>query len=105
MHLTLFQILALLGSGPADALTLLERLGRLAPSDVPSLPALYRHLRRGLDESWLVVVGTEEGDSGPGRPRQIYRITAEGAAAVRARARALDTFTALALEESGGEGT
>lgn len=103
MHLTLFQILALLRNGPADASAVLAGLVRLSPrGEVPSLPAFYRHLRRGLESGWVEVDGTATGEEGPGRPARVYRLTAAGKSAVRERALELDVFTALALEQQRG---
>ena len=105
MHLTLFQILALLREEPADASTVLEGLGRLLPDrDVPSLPAFYRHLRRAMESGWVEVEGTDPDDDGPGRPARVYRLTREGAEALRERARELEAFTSLALGGEGGGG-
>ncbi|MGD2067509.1 MAG: PadR family transcriptional regulator [Gemmatimonadota bacterium] len=98
MHITLFQILAVLRQGPSEASDLLERLRAVAPADVPSLPAFYRHLRRGIEEGWLEIDGTGTPDEGPGRPARIYRLTPVGVEAVRERALELDAITALALE-------
>lgn len=101
MHLTLFQVLALLRRAPADASAVLAGLeARLPARDVPSLPAFYRHLRRGMENGWIEVEGTDPGDEGPGRPARVYRLTRRGRAAVRERALELDAFTSLAL---GGE--
>lgn len=104
MHMSLFQILAVLRERPSDASTLLDRLGSLTPDDVPSLPAFYRHIRRGMEEGWIEVEGTEGPDDGPGRPARTYRLTPEGRAAVRERAVELDAITALALGRRGRGG-
>lgn len=102
MHLTLFQILALLRDAPADASTVLDGLERLlSHEDVPSVPAFYRHLRRGLESGWIEVEGTDPPDEGPGRPARIYRLTEAGRGAVRERALELDAFTSLALGGGG----
>ncbi len=104
MHLTLFQILAVLGNGPSDALTVLGHLNRVSTSDAPSLPAFYRHLRRALEEGWAEILGVGDDDTGPGRPRQVYALTAAGAEAVRDRARELSVYTSLALDGEGAGG-
>lgn len=98
MHLTLFQILALLKDQPADAVTVLAGLERLlSRTDVPSLPAFYRHLRRGMENGWIDVDGRDIDPEGRGRPARLYRLTAQGKAALRQRAHELDAFTTLAL--------
>jgi DNA-binding PadR family transcriptional regulator len=101
MHMTLFQILAVLNGNPSDALEVIHRLKEMTPTDVPSLPAFYRHLRRGMDAGWIVVEGTGQPEGAPGRPRQIYGLTSEGRAALRHRARDLNAFTLLALKGQG----
>ncbi len=104
MHMTLFQILAVLRDGPLDAGVALERLSRLAPArEVPSVPSFYRHLRRGLEEGWITVQGTTD-DEGPGRPAQSYALTPDGLTALQDRSRELEAFTRLALETSEGRG-
>jgi DNA-binding PadR family transcriptional regulator len=100
MHMVLFEVLALLRHRPADASALMARLDTLTAGKAASLPAFYRHLRRGMEEGWIEVDGGDQ-PGGPGRPPQIYRITAAGEAALRDRARELKVFTTLAL---GGEG-
>lgn len=97
MHTILFQLLSILRQEPADASALLERLQSLTSGRAPSLPAFYRHLRRGMEDGWIVVVGTDQQDEGPGRPRQVYRITESGTAALREHAREMEVFTTLAL--------
>lgn len=104
MHITLFQILAVLREGPAEASDLLGRLRAVTPEDVPSLPAFYRHIRRGMEEGWIEVEGTDGSDEGPGRPARIYRLTPAGVAAVRGRALELDAITSLALGRKGRGG-
>jgi DNA-binding PadR family transcriptional regulator len=99
MSLVLFLILAVLRERAADSATLLAELRRRAPSEAPSIPALYRHVRRGLDEGWLDVVDAEHSE-GPGRPSRLYELTAAGRDALRARAGELATFSSLALEGS-----
>lgn len=101
MHLTLFQLLACLRGGPSDASGLLERLDALTRGQAPSLPAFYRHVRRGMEEGLIVVEATDRQGSGPGRPRQLYRITAAGEASLREEAREMEVFTTLALEGKG----
>jgi DNA-binding PadR family transcriptional regulator len=105
MHMTLFRMLAMLRDGPLDAVSLLDRLGELAPSEAPSLPALYRHIRRATERGWLQIEVASEPDGGPGRPPQRYRLTPAGAEALRRRALELRTFTSLALEgDASGDG-
>lgn len=101
MNITLFQILAVLRQEPSEASDVLERLQAVAPADVPSLPAFYRHLRRGIEEEWIEIEGIGTTDEGPGRPARIYRLTPAGVEAVRERALELDAITALALERPG----
>ncbi|MGD8321861.1 MAG: PadR family transcriptional regulator [Gemmatimonadota bacterium] len=98
MHTTLFQLLAILRTAPADASTLLARLDTLTSGKPPSLPAFYRHVRRGTEEGWIVVDGMDQADEGPGRPRQVYRITASGESALTGYAREMEVFTTLALQ-------
>lgn len=101
MHLQLFQILAVLRSGPADSAGVLAELRRLAESaDVPSIPGFYRHLRKGMDEGWLEIVEGEPADEGRGRgrPRRVYALTPAGSRALKERARGLSSFTRLAFE-------
>lgn len=104
MHTTLFQLMAVLRMEPADAAVLLERLENLTSGKPPSLPAFYRHLRRGMEEGWVVVEGTDQAGEGPGRPRQVYRITASGEEALQDHASEMAVFTTLALEGKGRGG-
>jgi DNA-binding PadR family transcriptional regulator len=97
MHTILFQLLSILRQEPADASALLERLRSLTSGSSPSLPAFYRHIRRGMEDGWIVVAGTDQQEEGPGRPRQVYRITESGMAALRKHALELEVFTTLAL--------
>lgn len=105
MHTTLFQIMAVLRHGSAEAGAVIERLGELAPpSEVPSVPSFYRHLRRGMEEGWIRVEGAADPDQ-PGRPAQAYGLTPEGEAALHERSRELEVFTRLAFEgPEGGRG-
>lgn len=100
MHTILFQLLAILRAEPADASALTARLRTLTPRRVPSLPAFYRHLRRGMEEGWIAIEGTDQPE-GPGRPRQVYRLTESGLAALTEHAREMEVFTTLALEGKG----
>jgi len=104
MHTILFQLLAILRTAPADASALLERFEMLASGSPPSLPAFYRHVRHGMEEGWIVVDGLDQAAAGPGRPRQIYRITASGESALADHAREMEVFTTLALEAKGPKG-
>lgn len=97
MHTILFQVLSILQQAAADASALLERLRSLTSGSGPSLPAFYRHIRRGMENGWIEVAGTDRPEDGPGRPRQVYRITQTGTAALRRHARELEVFTTLAL--------
>lgn len=97
MHTILFQLLSVLQQESADASALLEGLRSLSSGSGPSLPAFYRHIRRGMENGWIEVVGTDQPQDGPGRPRQVYRITRTGNVALRKHARELEVFTALAL--------
>ena len=101
VHTVLFRLLAILRAEPTDASALIERLRSLAPGNVPSLPAFYRHLRRGMDEGWIMVDGTDPPEHGPGRPRQVYRLTQSGRAALAEHARELRIFASLALDGDG----
>ncbi len=98
MHPTLFQLLAILRAGPADASALLERLDALTSGKPPSLPAFYRHVRRGMEHGWIAAGGTDQPEEGPGRPPQTFRLTASGESALGDHARELAVFTTLALQ-------
>lgn len=97
MHTVLFQLLSILRQEPADASALLERLQSLTSGSIPSLPAFYRHIRRGMEDGWIAIAGTDQQEDGPGRPRQVYRITESGTAALRNHAQEMEVFTTLAL--------
>lgn len=97
MNVTLFQIMAVLGTGSADAPETLARLRRiLGPGGTPSLPAFYRHLRTAMAEGWVAVVGVANAEKELGRPRQVYGLTSAGRSAVRAEAERFEAFAALA---------
>jgi DNA-binding PadR family transcriptional regulator len=102
MHRALFQILALLRDAPSDAASLLGGIEALTPKRGPSMPAFYRHLRRGIEEGWVGIDGTDPRDDGPGRPSQIYRLTPHGESALREHALELQIFTRLALSSQTG---
>lgn len=98
MHSTLFEVLAALREGSTDASGLLRRLARLGgEARAPSLPALYRQIRIGIDEGWIRADELEP--DGPGRPRKEYGLTPEGARAIRDEARRLTRFTRLARSD------
>lgn len=100
MNSTLFEILAALRPGPTDASTLLARLRTLGgEAAAPSLPALYRYLKRALDRGWIEVEGVAA--DGPGRPAQSYALTPVGAGAVEEEAHRLARFTRLATGDEG----
>lgn len=108
MNAILFEVLAVLREGPCDATDILARLRRLGGSgSEPSIPALYRYLRRGMERGWI---SAEEADAGgpgddtPGRPPRSYRLSVEGEQAARAEARRLSRFTGLVLEPDNPDG-
>lgn len=101
--MSLFHILALLRPAPSDAASLLESLGKLGGGRGPSVPAFYRHVKRGIDEGWVEIDGTEAREDGPGRPSQIYRITPLGLKALREQALELQAYARLALSPDGTE--
>lgn len=102
-HLT-FHVLVALRDGAIDGNLILERLQALEDHSDPSLPTLYRCLRNLLERGWIEVAGTED-DGTPGRPRQIYRLTDEGAEAVRSEGRRLRDLSELALREDPATGS
>jgi DNA-binding PadR family transcriptional regulator len=99
MPIILYLILAVLRERDADSATLLAELRRRAPSEAPSIPALYRYVRRGLDEGWLAVVDADHSD-GPGRPSRLYALTPAGRDALRVRANELAAFSSFALDDA-----
>ena len=102
MQTALFQILVMLGQGPAEATVIRERL-RLRGDhlDIPSIPAFYRHLKSGIDEGWIEVRGQAPGERARGRPSQLYALSKAGRRALRQRATWLQKLSRLALESSG----
>ncbi len=98
MNTTTLRVLLALGEEGCTAADMLERLADVPGGvDAPSLPALYRHLKVGLDEGWLTVIPV--GDGTPGRPRQIYQLTSSGKEAIAAQGRRLRALAAFALGE------
>lgn len=94
----LFQILAILRSGPMDAGGILDALRTVGnPDEVPSIPTFYRHLRKAADAGWLAIEGHDDPGDGPGRPKRHYALTRQGREAVEAKAATLSRFTRLAL--------
>lgn len=97
MHKLTFQILAVLQAGPADGQEILHRVRDLGEvGGDPSLPTLYRSLRRGMQERWIESLPADT-DATPGRPPQIYRLTDAGLEAVAAEARRHRGLAALVL--------
>jgi len=103
VNATTLRVLLAIGGQGCTASDILVRLGTVPGDDnVPSLPALYRHLKVGLDEGWLEV---ERGENGtPGRPHQVYRITSTGAEAVAIESRKLQALAAFAIKELNSHG-
>jgi DNA-binding PadR family transcriptional regulator len=98
MDQPLFRVLAVLRVGSGDTGEILDRLRAIGSDATPSLPAFYRHLRRGMEEGWISIDGLDQGGEGPGRPRQIYALPRAGEESMRAEARRLEAFTSLALD-------
>ncbi len=94
-----FRMLVILRSEPADGNTILERLRELDDGGVPSLPTLYRSIRSALEAKWIKTVGGKA-DGTPGRPRQVFRLTVEGATATEQEAQRLKDLAALAQDGS-----
>lgn len=101
MHEIEFAILATLKAGDRHAGALLDRLEESeATRGKPSLASFYRYLKTAVDAGWIEVAGNEA--AGAGRPRQVYRITSAGLAAVEAEARRLRDLAGLALDRRSG---
>lgn len=94
MNETMYRALLALRSNDQQASSILDGL-RQGGGEVPSLAAFYRGLKSGLDEGWIEIVGNDA--SGPGRPRQIYRLTSFGQRALDKEARRLQALASLAF--------
>ena len=92
-----FQVLVALRDGPGDGNSLLAGVTAQGESSGPSLPTLYRCLRSCLDAGWIEG-SAAPADSGPGRPPQVYRLTAPGAGQLTAEAERHQRLAALVLE-------
>ena len=99
MNETMYRMLLALRSNDQQASDILDGL-RDAGGELPSLAAFYRSLKSGLDEGWLEIAGNDA--SGPGRPRQIYRLTSFGRRALDREARRLQALASLALGGTAG---
>ncbi len=100
MNIAVFQILVSLRQGATQASEILDAIRTMdeaAPG--PSLASFYRHLKRGLDEGWIELVGEETGVKSPGRPSQRYGLTDSGLESVRSEAARLRDLAALALSD------
>lgn len=91
----IFRILLALDDGPLHGYGIAKRVEETTDGEISLAPSLlYRRLRRLLEDGLV-----EEGEEVPGekgRPRQEYRLTAEGLRTVRSEARRL---VALAGDE------
>jgi DNA-binding PadR family transcriptional regulator len=98
----LFHILLGLKDEPQDAEGIVSRMRALGRESEPPLASFYRALKRALDEGYLEILAPE--DAGRrGRPRQRYRITRSGRAALAAEARRLGRLSKLALGAAGAD--
>lgn len=96
MHETTLQILLALRREPSEAGQVLEHLRALVGEEaMPSLATFYRCLKAGMDSGWVEVAG-ERPAEGPGRPAQIYAMTAAGERALEAEARRLESLAEMA---------
>ena len=103
MNATTLRVLLAIGGQGCTATEMLVRLGTVPGDDnVPSLPALYRHLKVGLDEGWLEVERGEDGT--PGRPHQVYSITSAGLEEIAIESRKLKALAAFAEKELTSHG-
>lgn len=100
MQMVLFRIMVALSEGPGDANEVLERLRRGGGFGVPSVPAFYRHLRKGLEHGWIAVDGIDADTRG--RPAQRYALSPAGERAVEEYARELRGLTRRVLDEPAG---
>jgi DNA-binding PadR family transcriptional regulator len=97
-----FHILLGLKDEPQDAEGIVSRMRALGRESEPPLASFYRALKRALDEGYLEILDPE--DAGRrGRPRQRYRITRSGRAALAAEARRLGRLAKLALGAAGAD--
>ncbi|MGH9325015.1 MAG: PadR family transcriptional regulator [Vicinamibacteria bacterium] len=95
-----FQILLALKDEPRDAEGVVSRMRELGAASEPPLASFYRALKRALDAGHLQIVETAASASDEGRrgrPRQSYRITRSGRAALETEARRLGKLAKLAL--------
>jgi DNA-binding PadR family transcriptional regulator len=99
---TLFHVLLGLRDDPQDAEGIVSRMRALGQETEPPLASFYRALKRALDDGYLEILEPE--DAGRrGRPRQRYRITRSGRAALAAEARRLGKLAKLALGAAGAD--
>jgi DNA-binding PadR family transcriptional regulator len=98
----LFHILLGLKDESQDAEGIVSRMRALGQESEPPLASFYRALKRALDEGYLEIL-TPEDAGRRGRPRQRYRITRSGRAALTAEARRLGRLAKLALGAAGGD--
>ena len=98
----LFHVLLGLRDAPQDAEGIVSRMRALGQETEPPLASFYRALKRALDDGYLEILEPE--DAGRrGRPRQRYRITRSGRAALAAEARRLGKLAKLALGAAGAD--
>lgn len=98
MRHDMFQILAVLHAGAAEAAEILEQVDRMG-ARAPSVPTLYRRLKEGADAGWIEV-DTGRADA-PGRPGHRYTLTRAGAAAAKTAAESWRAYTELVLGVEG----
>ena len=98
MNTTTLRILLAISEEGCTAAEIIARLASIpGGGKIPSLPALYRHLKAGIDHGWLQVEPMDDGT--PGRPRQIYRLTSPGKKAIAHESRKLRALATFALGE------
>ena len=103
MSPTAFRILVALRAGKLSASDIVDRIETLDPDGKkPPLASFYRELN-GLFDRRLVEIVDEAPSPGPGRPRRMYMITADGSEAVRREGRRLGRLVAIALGAGAGE--
>ena len=100
MNEIVFQILLGLREEARDAEGILEAIRLVGGKKAePALASFYRGLKKAADAGYVTILARGPGES-RGRPRQRYRITREGRAALRIEARRLGRLASLALSGS-----
>ncbi len=98
----LFHVLLALKEGPLDAERIVARMRESGSEKDPPLASFYRALNKALDDDHLEILPPED-EVRRGRPRQRYRITRTGRAALTAEARRLGRLAKLALGAAGAD--